>query len=102
MELHEQILAQAIAEDVIPKLRTDSERLVEMKCCCKSMTLLPTILWTIRNAFSELNRSCAPWMNLESAAVAVTIFEHHSCRSGFRGGGFCSRLTLFQKLRIIQ
>ena len=32
MEMHEQILAQAIAEDVIPKLRIDSERLVEMKC----------------------------------------------------------------------
>lgn len=32
MEMYEQILAQAIAEDVIPKLRIDSERLVEMKC----------------------------------------------------------------------
>ena len=33
MEIYEQILARAIAEEMIPKLRIDSERLMEMKCC---------------------------------------------------------------------
>ena len=33
MELYEQILAQAIAEAVIPALQINCDRLIEMKCC---------------------------------------------------------------------
>ena len=65
MELQDRILYEAIARDVLPSLKIDGERLVEMKCfqtICRIREILsdesledPECFWRIEEIFSALD-----------------------------------------------